>query len=69
MYEHEKVFLKLDAVGAGGWSCVSPDQNPLLYDWTQNVDVRVAYLIDYIQKNVLAQVGQNGYPYFHRKFA
>ncbi|CAF4922820.1 unnamed protein product [Rotaria sp. Silwood1] len=52
-YKYEKVFLKLDAKGAGGWSCVSPNENPLLYDWTQNVDVRIAYLIDYIEKNVL----------------
>jgi hypothetical protein len=52
-YEHEKVFLKLDAVGAGGWSCVSPCENPLLYDWTQSADVRIAYLIEYIKRNVL----------------
>ena len=50
---HKKVFLKLDATGAGGWSCVSPCENPLLYDWKQEIDVRVAYLIDYIDKNVL----------------
>ena len=52
-YQHEKVFLKLDAVGAGGWSCVSPSENPLLYDWNQSVDARIAYLVDYIEKNVL----------------
>jgi hypothetical protein len=52
-YKHEKVFLKLDAVGCGGWSCVSPVENPLLYDWTQSVDARVAYLVDYIEKNAL----------------
>ncbi|CAF0878760.1 unnamed protein product [Rotaria sordida] len=54
-YKYEKVFLKLDAVGAGGWSCVSPRENPLLYDWTQNVDVRINYLVDYIKKNVLEE--------------
>jgi hypothetical protein len=32
---------------------VSPVENPLLYDWTQSVDARVTYLIDYIEKNVL----------------
>ena len=50
---HEKVFLKLDALGAGGWSCVSPIQNHLLYDWSHAVEERVDYLIDYINKNVL----------------
>ena len=50
---HKKVFLKLDATGAGGWSCVTPCENPLLYDWKQDIDVRVAYLVDYINKNVL----------------
>ena len=52
-YGHERAFLKLDAIGAGGWSCVSPSKNPLLYDWKQDIDVRVAYLIDYINKNIL----------------
>ena len=52
-YHHDKVFLKLDAVGAGGWSCVSPCENPFLYDWSQSVGDRVDYLIDYIKKNVL----------------
>lgn len=52
-YNYEKLFLKLDALGAGGWSCVSPNENALLYDWTQSIDTRVAYLIEYIEKNVL----------------
>ncbi|CAF4770574.1 unnamed protein product, partial [Rotaria socialis] len=54
-FHYEKVFLKLDAIGAGGWSCVSPSENALLYDWTQTVEVRVAYLIRYIEKNVLEE--------------
>jgi hypothetical protein len=52
-YKHEQVFLKLDASGAGGWSCVSPCENRLLYDWTQTVDARVNYLINYIETNIL----------------
>ncbi|CAF2258188.1 unnamed protein product [Rotaria magnacalcarata] len=54
-FQYEKVFLKLDAIGAGGWSCVSPSENAPLYDWTQTVEVRVAYLIQYIEKNVLEE--------------
>ena len=54
-HEHELVFLKLDAIGAGGWSCVSPQENPFLYDWTQTIEDRVNYLIDYIEKNIIDQ--------------
>ena len=54
-YKHDKVFLKLDANGAGGWSCVPPCENPLLYEWTQSIDARVNYLIEYIEKNVLEE--------------
>ena len=52
VHKHEKVFLKLDGEGSGGWSCVSPSENPLLYDWAQSVDTRIAYLINYIETNI-----------------
>ena len=54
-YKHDKVFLKLDANGAGGWSCVPPCENALLYDWTQCTDARVDYLVKYIERNVLEE--------------
>jgi hypothetical protein len=46
-------FVKLDAAGAGGWSCMSPDQHPILYDHTLTQDERITYVNNYIRTNVI----------------
>ena len=46
-------FVKLDAAGAGGWSCMSPEQHPILYDHGRTLEERVTYVYDYIRVNVI----------------
>lgn len=46
-------FVKLDAVGAGGWSCMGPDQHSPLYDHHLSQDERIDYVNDYIQRNII----------------
>ena len=46
-------FVKLDAVGAGGWSCMSPEQHFTLYDHSLSVEERIDYLNNYIQWNII----------------
>jgi hypothetical protein len=50
-----RAFVKLDAAGAGGWSCMSPEQHPILYDYALSQAERTAYVIDYITTNVIDQ--------------
>jgi hypothetical protein len=50
-----RAFVKLDAAGAGGWSCMSPEQHPILYNYTLSQTERIAYVIDYITTNVIDQ--------------
>jgi hypothetical protein len=46
-------FVKLDAAGAGGWSCMSPDQHSILYNHTLTQNERIDYVNNYIQTNVI----------------
>ena len=46
-------FVKLDAAGAGGWSCMSPEQHPVLYDHKLTLEERIAYVDNYIRVNVI----------------
>jgi hypothetical protein len=48
-------FVKLDAAGAGGWSCMSPEQHPILYNYHLSQPERIAYVIDYITTNIIDQ--------------
>jgi hypothetical protein len=48
-------FVKLDAAGAGGWSCMSPEQHSTLYNYDRSQTERIAYVIDYITTNVIDQ--------------
>jgi hypothetical protein len=48
-------FVKLDAAGAGGWSCMGPDQHSILYNHTLTQNERVAYVNNYIQASVIEQ--------------
>jgi len=50
-----RAFVKLDAAGAGGWSCMSPDQHPTLYNYKLSQIERISYVIDYITTNVIDQ--------------
>jgi hypothetical protein len=50
-----RAFVKLDAAGAGGWSCMSPEQHPILYDYCLSQTERITYVIDYITANVIDQ--------------
>jgi hypothetical protein len=48
-----RAFVKLDAAGAGGWSCMSPEQHPTLYNYNLSPTERISYVIDYITTNVI----------------
>ena len=46
-------FVKLDASGAGGWSCMSPDQHLIIYNHKLSQNERINYVKNYIQTNVI----------------
>jgi hypothetical protein len=48
-------FVKLDACGTSGWSNLSPNLHSQIYDITENIEKRVAYLCNYIQKKVIGK--------------
>jgi hypothetical protein len=48
-----QAFVKLDAAGADGWSCMSPDQHSILYDHTLPQNERITYVNNSIQMNVI----------------
>jgi len=48
-----EAFIKLDASGAGGWSCLSPENHPIVYDQQLTNDERIDYIHDYIRTNVI----------------
>jgi hypothetical protein len=48
-------FVKLDANGAAGWSCMSPDQHSLIYNCEEDHEKRVNYLCEYIQMKVVGE--------------
>jgi hypothetical protein len=48
-------FVKLDANGAAGWSCMSPDKHKLIYNYEENQEERVKYLCEYIQMKVVGE--------------
>jgi len=50
---HVSAFVKLDASGAAGWSCMSPEGHALIYNCHENPTNRINYLFDYIQKKVV----------------
>ena len=48
-------FVKLDASGAAGWACVSPDKHSFIYNYEENQEKRIDYLCQYIQMKVVGQ--------------
>jgi hypothetical protein len=48
-------FVKLDASGAAGWSCMSPDKHLFMYNCKENQEKRIHYLCEYIQMKVLGE--------------
>ena len=48
-------FVKLDASGAAGWSCMSPQSHPLLYDCDETEEKRLNYLCEYMKKKVIGE--------------
>ena len=50
---HVSAFVKLDANGAAGWSCMSPVEHSLIYNCKENQEKRIDYLCQYIQMKVV----------------
>ncbi|CAF1386943.1 unnamed protein product [Rotaria sordida] len=48
-------FVKLDANGAAGWSCMSPPSHSFMYNYDENQEKRIDYLCEYIQMKVVGQ--------------
>lgn len=48
-------FVKLDASGAAGWSCMSPNSHPLIYDCQEDHEQRVHYLRQYIEGKIVGE--------------
>jgi hypothetical protein len=48
-------FVKLDASGAAGWSCMSPNEHAIIYDCEQDQDKRINYLCEYIESKVVGE--------------
>jgi hypothetical protein len=48
-------FVKLDASGAAGWSCMSPSEHAIIYDCEQEQDKRFHYLCEYIENRVVGE--------------
>jgi hypothetical protein len=48
-------FVKLDASGAAGWSCMSPDRHLLMYNYQEDQTKRIDYLCQYIQMKVVGE--------------
>ncbi|CAF0871580.1 unnamed protein product [Rotaria sordida] len=45
-------FVKLDSCGAGGWSSMSPNVHPIIYDCKKDQEERVSYLQQHIEKTL-----------------
>ncbi|CAF0855495.1 unnamed protein product [Adineta ricciae] len=50
---HVSAFVKLDASGAAGWSCMSPEKHSLIYNWRGNQEERIQYLCEYMKARVV----------------
>ncbi|CAF1132284.1 unnamed protein product [Adineta steineri] len=48
-------FVKLDANGAAGWSCMGPEKHSLIYNCEENQDKRIHYLCEYIQMKIVGE--------------
>ncbi|CAF0879990.1 unnamed protein product [Rotaria sp. Silwood1] len=48
-------FVKLDANGAAGWSCMSPKAHSFMHNYDENQEKRIDYLCEYIQMKVVGQ--------------
>ncbi|CAF1201052.1 unnamed protein product [Adineta ricciae] len=48
-------FVKLDASGAAGWSCMSPSEHALIYNCGEDETKRTDYLREYIENRVLGE--------------
>ena len=57
LYEQYSVsaFVKLDANGAAGWSCMSPVKHALIYNCGEDQGKRIDYLSEYIQMKVVGE--------------
>jgi hypothetical protein len=48
-------FVKLDANGAAGWSCLSPIEHSFVYNYEEDQEKRIDYLSKYIQMKVIGE--------------
>ena len=46
-------FVKLDANGAAGWSCMSPEKHAFMYNSEGDQEKRTEYLYEYMQMKVV----------------
>ena len=57
LYNKYKIsaFVKLDASGAAGWSCMSPSEHAIIYDCNEDQEKRIIYLHDYMESKVVGE--------------
>ncbi|CAF2409741.1 unnamed protein product [Rotaria sp. Silwood2] len=48
-------FVKLDANGAAGWSCMTPHRHSFMYNYDENQEKRIDYLCEYLKRKVVGQ--------------
>jgi hypothetical protein len=48
-------FVKLDASGAAGWSCMIPTEHAIIYNCDETQEKRINYLRDYIESKVVGE--------------
>ena len=48
-------FVKLDANGVAGWSCMSPNDHAIVFDYEQEQEKRINYLYEYITNKVTSE--------------
>ncbi|CAF4094867.1 unnamed protein product [Adineta steineri] len=48
-------FVKLDASGAAGWSCMSPNEHAIVYNCEEIQEKRINYLREYIENKVVGE--------------
>ncbi|CAF4594834.1 unnamed protein product [Rotaria sp. Silwood1] len=48
-------FIKLDANGAAGWSCMCPSEHPIIYDCDEEPEKRIKYLREYMKNKIVGE--------------
>ncbi|CAF3509913.1 unnamed protein product [Rotaria sordida] len=48
-------FVKLDASGAAGWSCMVPSEHSIIYDCEEEQEKRINYLREYMEDKIVGE--------------